>query len=80
MDTPFSMMTPEKRRYWLAWARSHDWGTPHLPHYIESEKLACYGMAHNGKEWIVERAEFTTPREMRNWAGYRRERALKALT
>jgi hypothetical protein len=68
LDTKFADMPEGKKAGWLRWANSHDWGAE--PAGFVGDKLVTYGQAHDGRKWFVERVEHSTPREMRNWAGY----------
>jgi hypothetical protein len=68
--TRFADMTPNARLGWLLWAREHDWGR----NAIMSEDghlsgLVC-AVSHHGQHAGFERPTFTTPREMKAWAGY----------
>lgn len=74
LDTKFADMPEPVRKRWLDWARSHDWGQEASFH----PDRGIYGC----EEWQSERhgetvvavmtgyRDFSTPREMRNWAGY----------
>jgi hypothetical protein len=68
LDTKFSDMPEGEKTAWRRWANSHDWGAAGA-HFVD-DKLVTYGQAHDGTKWFVERAEHSTPRALRNWAGY----------
>lgn len=61
MDSKFRDMTEQQRERWIAWCFTHDW---------------CVTAGQNGcREFFVEttdgeEAKFTTPRDLRAWAGY----------
>ena len=76
LDTKFSDMPSAVRQNWLDWARSHDWG--HEANYHPERGI--YGV----EDWYSYRIaddlpvvavldgykDFSTPRQMRDWAGY----------
>jgi hypothetical protein len=69
VDTKFADMPEGERAAWRRWANSHDWGSN--PAGFVGDKIVTYCAAHSeAKGWHDERAEHSTPREMRNWAGY----------
>lgn len=68
LDTKFADMPEAERAAWRRWANSHDWGSN--PAGFVGDKLVTYVQAHDGKQWFDERAEHSTPRELRDWAGY----------
>lgn len=68
--TRFADMTPNARMGWLLWARSHDWGRRAVMSEAgELSGLCCSVSYADGREGY-ERPTFTTPREMKDWAGY----------
>lgn len=68
--TRFSDMTSSARLGWLLWAREHDWGrNARMTADGVIEGLSCL-VSHRDGSASVERPTFTTPREMKAWAGY----------
>jgi hypothetical protein len=69
-DVKFSDMPEGKRAAWLRWANSHDWGGE-AAYYTKAGNMTVsslvidnHGVRHIGFDFV------TTPRELRNWAGY----------
>lgn len=62
LDTRFSDMPAGVANRWLAWARSHDWGRGA---YLDEGKV--YGIVETA---TTDEQAFSTPRELRDWAGY----------
>lgn len=61
LDTKFADMPSGVAKRWLAWAQSHDWG--HNAFYQDAGVLAGCADAWDAPL-------FSTPRELRDWAGY----------
>lgn len=70
IDTKFADMDNTQRHRWLDWANSHDWGSK--PAFItDAKNIKAYCAAKDDcGDWYDDSEVFTTPREMRNWAGY----------
>jgi hypothetical protein len=69
LDTKFSDMPEGEKAAWRRWANSHDWGAE--PAGFVGDKLVPFGQEHNpATGWQNVRAEHSTPRALRNWAGY----------
>ena len=72
--TKFSDMPIGSRNGWVLWAQSHDWGAgdPFIPWYddMTGELVTyCWVSERNGSGY-VEEARHSTPKEMKDWAGY----------
>lgn len=63
LDTRFADMAPGVANRWLNWARSHDWGEN--AGFLDTGKIAGCREYGSSDEML-----FSTPREMRDWAGY----------
>lgn len=73
LDTKFADMPSGVRNRWVAWVQSHDWGR---------ECRYYDGSIYGAENWeadmnaekpvmrMTELKSFSTPREMRDWAGY----------
>lgn len=75
LDTRFADMTTLERTVWHRWALSHDWGANRPSRFEENEngeyvlKSFCAVVMVDGSNEI-ETAYHSTPRELRDWAGY----------
>lgn len=70
----FDDMTEAQRNKWLAWAHSHEWGGGRAEFVFNSTgdivmktQCACFDVDGNRG---LETAYHSTPRELRDWAGY----------
>jgi len=70
LDTKFADMNDIQRDRWVDWANSHDWGSK--PAFMSPEfNLIAYCAAKDDcGDWYDDQGVFSTPREMRDWAGY----------
>ena len=70
----FEAMNEPQRAQWLRWANSHDWGS--LPaEYVQHPekgfcmKVHCAAFDADSRD-VIETAFCTSPRELRDFAGY----------
>lgn len=70
--TKFTEMPEGSRRGWVAWAQSHDWGTPFAAWYDGmTGEMVTYSAEHNANgDWRDVEARHATPAAMKAWAGY----------
>lgn len=72
LDLKFRDMPEGVRNRWLAWANRHDWGGDSKPRFVKHEILgvAMETSCDGGGDDAIEIAYHTTPRQLRDWAGY----------
>jgi hypothetical protein len=73
LDWKFADMPSGYQRRWLDWARSHDWGREAGFNGIEIYGCENWETERHGQTVVhvmTEYKSFSTPREMRDWAGY----------
>lgn len=68
LDTKFEDMPAGIIKNWTAWAQSHDWGES--AYYQQGRLCGIIEHLHDGKNWTQGLVSFSTPRELRDWAGY----------
>jgi hypothetical protein len=68
-NTKFADMPSGIAAHWKQWARSHDWGRG--AYYEEGRMHGIIETSYDASDKIhEEEVSFSTPREMRDWAGY----------
>lgn len=75
LDTKFADIAPGTRQRWIDWANLHDWGQGNNSAYYarHTDKLGhliTFSAEHDGHAWHQVEARHSTPRELRDWAGY----------
>lgn len=72
--TKFADMPKGSLAGWLAWCAEHDWGQgPNAPAYfdeITGEMVTFSAESDDGFTFQIREARHTTPRELKEWAGY----------
>lgn len=68
LDAKFEDMTRAQVLGWQKWAQSHDWGRE--AYYQQGRLCGIIEHEYDGKKWTQALVNFSTPREMRDWAGY----------
>lgn len=70
LDTRFRDMPAPLANRWLAWARSHDWGGD-AAKFLDTGNMIveCVEFSRDDVKSVVPFIA-STPRELRDWAGY----------